>query len=78
MIGCWHAPTICSGTARQRRFSKAPDVTRSMHSVVDDLRLDSLFVVCPSPESYPVHERISVQSLLDLSHLPGRIDAALR
>ena len=57
----------------EAKFSEAPDVTRSMHNVVDDLRLDHLFVVCPGPESYPVHERISVQSLFDLSDLVGRI-----
>ena len=49
-----------------------------MHNVVNDLRLDHLFVVCPGPESYPVHERISVQSLFDLSDLVGRMDGALR
>lgn len=63
---------------REAEFSEAPDVTRSMHNVVNDLRLDHLFVVCPGPESYPVHERISVQSLFDLSDLVGRMDEALR
>ena len=61
----------------EAKFSEAPDVTRSMHNVVDDLRLDHLFVVCPSRASYPVHERISVQSLFDLFDLLGRIDEAL-
>ena len=62
----------------EAKFSEAPDVTRSMHNVVDDLGLDHLFVVCPSRASYPVHERISVHSLFDLADLPDRIDGALR
>ena len=49
------------------KFSEAPDVTRGMYNVVETLRLDQLFVVCPGPESYPVSERVGV---LSASHLP--------
>ena len=62
----------------EMKFSEAPEATRSMHNVVDDLQLDHLFVVCPGRESYPVHERISVQSLFDLSDLAARVDEAAR
>ena len=62
----------------EMKFSEAPEVTRSMHNVVDTLRLDHLFVVCPSRESYPVHERIDVVSVLDCPDLEKRVDAALR
>ena len=51
----------------EMKFNEAPEVTRSMHNVVETLRLDRLFVVCPGTESYPVTERIGV---LSLSHCP--------
>ena len=57
----------------EMKFSEAPDVTRSMHNIVDTLRLDHLFVVCPSRASYPVHERISVLSVFDCADLGERI-----
>lgn len=62
----------------EMKFSEAPQVTRSMHNVVDDLQLDHLFVVCPSSESFPVHERISVLSLFDSPDLTRRSDEAVR
>ena len=57
----------------EMKFNEAPEVTRSMHNVVDDLRLDHLYVVCPGKNSYPVRERISVLSLFDCGDLgePG-------
>lgn len=61
----------------EMKFSEAPEITRSMHKVVDDLRLDHLFVVCPSGESYPVRERISVLSLFKESDLAGRIEKVI-
>ena len=56
-------------------FSEAPDVTRSMRNVVETLRLDHLFVVCPGPESYPVSEQMSVLSVLHCPELKSRVAA---
>ena len=47
-----------------------------MYNIVDILRLDHLFVVCPSRASYPVHERISVLSVFDCADLVERIESA--
>ena len=57
------------------KFSEAPDVSRSMYNLVDTLRLDQLFVVCPGRASYPVTERISVLSALDCPALRDRVAA---
>ena len=59
----------------EMKFSEAPDVSRSMYNIVDTLRLDQLFVVCPGTESYPVTERVSVLSLSDCPALKGRVAA---
>ncbi len=56
----------------EMKFSEAPDVTRSMHNVVEMLHLDHLFVVCPGPESYPVTDRIGVLSVLHCRELRER------
>ena len=59
----------------EMKFSEAPDVSRSMYNLVDTLRLDQLFVVCPGRASYPVTERISVLSVLDCPALCDRVAA---
>ena len=64
------------GRRVEMKFSEAPEVTRSMHNIIDILRLDHLFVVCPSRASYPVHERISVLSVFDCADLVERIESA--
>lgn len=46
-----------------------------MYNIVDTLRLDQLFVVCPGSASYPVTERISVLSVLDCPALKDRVAA---
>ncbi len=57
------------------KFNEAPTITRSMHAVVDTVRLDHLFVVCPTAHEYPASERISVlpaTRVVDLSQrIPG-------
>ncbi|MDE0272492.1 MAG: ATP-binding protein [Gammaproteobacteria bacterium] len=60
------------------KFSEAPDLTRSMHNVIDTLNLDHLFVVCPTPNSYPVQERISILSIFDCPELPNRVEETLQ
>lgn len=42
------------------KFSEAPQVTKSMHVAIEDLRLDSLTIVNPGPDDYPIDEKISV------------------
>lgn len=55
------------------KFSEAPEVTRSMHIALQDLGLEHLWVIYPGEQSYPVHERITVFPLQQLTNLPGKI-----
>ena len=57
------------------KFNEAPKITKSMHNVVETLRLAHLFVVCPTTHGYPASERISVLPVTQIVHLPGRVDA---
>ena len=61
----------------EMKFSEAPDVTKSMHNIVEALRLDHLFVVTPGGSSYPVHRRISVVSILDCDDLDKHIEGTV-
>ena len=45
------------------KFQDAPRPTKSMHGVLDDLRLDRLFVVYPGSKSYALDERIATMPL---------------
>jgi uncharacterized protein len=45
------------------KYADAPRVTRSMHSALEDLALERLFVVPPGGESYPLGERVEVRPL---------------
>ena len=55
------------------KFNEAPTITRSMHAVVETVRLDHLFVVCPTTHEYPASERISVLPATRVVDLPQRI-----
>ena len=55
------------------KFNEAPTITRSMHDIVDTVRLDHLFVVCPTTHEYPASERISVLPATQVVDLPQRI-----
>ena len=55
------------------KFNEAPTITRSMREVVDTVRLDHLFVVCPTTHEYPASERISVLPATRVVDLPQRI-----
>ena len=48
------------------KYSDAPRMTKSMHSALEDLRLDRLLVVYPGKESYRIHEKVEVVSILEL------------
>jgi uncharacterized protein len=48
--------------------TSSPSVTRSMHTALADLKLESLTVVYPGPESFPLADRIravGIQTLLE-------------
>lgn len=51
------------------KFSEAPEVTRSIHTALQDLELEHLWVVYPGEQSYPVHKRITVWPLQKLADL---------
>jgi len=55
------------------KFSEAPKVTKSMRVALDDLRLDHLWIIYPGLEAYPVHEKITILPLRDVSDLPRQI-----
>jgi len=42
----------------------APGTTRSMHSALEDLALERLFVVYPGEERFPLHERVEAVGLV--------------
>lgn len=48
------------------KFQDAPRPTKSMHSVLQDLRLDQLFVVYPGSKGYPLQDRITAVPLVFL------------
>jgi predicted AAA+ superfamily ATPase len=56
------------------KFNEAPKTTRSMHAALETLSLDHLWVIYPGKHKYPVHEKISVWPLRDISGLPDQID----
>lgn len=49
------------------KFSETPEMTRAMHIALQDLELEHLWVVYPGEQSYPVHERMTVWPLANLS-----------
>ena len=58
----------------EMQFNEAPEATKSMYNILDTLKLDHLFIVAPCRSSYPVHERISVVSVLDIPDLASQIE----
>ena len=57
------------------KFSEAPTVTRSIRNAAKTLRLDHLFVVCPTKRAFPVDHHITVLPATDIPELSDRIDA---
>ena len=51
------------------KFNESPKVTKSMHIVLNDLKIDQLFVIYPGPYRYPADEKISVWPLKQLKDL---------
>jgi len=57
------------------KFSEAPPkVTKSMHSALDDLSLDHLWVIYPGSVRYPAHEKITMLPLAEVARLPREIE----
>lgn len=54
------------------KFSEAPKVAKSQHTVVDSLNLDHLWIVYPGPQAYAVDDQITVWPLRELAGLPAR------
>ena len=44
-----------------------PVMDKAMPIVLEDLRLEKLYVVYPGKERYPIHERVEAVPLTDLS-----------
>lgn len=53
------------------KCSDAPQMTRSLSTALEDLRLDHLFVVHPGTARYPLGDRIEVLPLAELQGLPA-------
>jgi hypothetical protein len=51
------------------KYADAPRMTRSLHSALEDLRLDRVFVVYPGERAYPLHERVECVGLADLARV---------
>jgi hypothetical protein len=52
----------------EAKWADAPAMTRSMHTAVADLKLDTLYVVYPGPQRYRLDRRVEV---VPLGELPG-------
>ena len=51
------------------KYSEAPVATKSIHSALETLKLEHVWIVYPGVEQYPVHEKITVIPLKDISNL---------
>lgn len=45
------------------KFSDAPKMTKSMHSALQDLLIEHLFVIYPGDRDYPLSEKVTVKGL---------------
>jgi len=51
------------------KYSEAPAATKSIHSAVETLNLDHVWIVYPGAVQYPIHEKITVLPLQNISSL---------
>ena len=51
------------------KFREAPKVTKSMHSALEVLKLNHLWLIYPGKHAYPIHEKISALPLKDVGSL---------
>lgn len=47
------------------KYTERPTVTRSMHVVLDDLKLDHLYVIYPGSTTFPLTEKITAISIME-------------
>jgi len=59
--------------AVEAKFNEAPKITWSMQTVLRDLALDHLWIIYPGEQKYPVHEKITVCPLRDISGLSSEL-----
>lgn len=57
----------------EMKFNEAPKLSRSMRNAADTLALDHLYIVCPTPSSYPLEAAVTVLSVTDCPDLPKRM-----
>ena len=65
---------IVQGTKRSAfefKYSSAPKVTRSMHTALEDLKLDRITIVSPGDGDYPLTENVRVAGLRTLARESG-------
>ena len=55
------------------KFSESPKITGSMRNILDDLRLNHLWIIYPGRQAYPAHEKITVWPLKDVADLADQI-----
>ena len=60
------------------KYSAAPRTTRSMHSVMQDLRIEQLWIVYPGDTTYRLSERIQVSPLTRLERIREVLGTAER
>ena len=59
--------------AAEFKYADAPRSTKSMHSALQDLDLDHLWVVHPGKDDYPLNEKITVLGIRKLGGISTRI-----
>jgi len=50
-------------TGIEFKFTESPKTTKSMHSALNELNLEKLYIINPGKDHYPIHEKIEVCSL---------------
>lgn len=48
------------------KFSETPGTTKSMHSALEDLNLEKLYILYPGESRFPLHDRIEVCPIPDM------------
>lgn len=51
------------------KYNESPVVTKSMHSALETLKLDHLWIVYPGNTTFPAHKKITVLPLKDIGRL---------
>lgn len=49
------------------KYQDAPRPTRSMHTIIQELNLERLWIICPGERSYPLRSNIDVLSISDIN-----------